>query len=148
MPRRSSLARLSLGHRLATGLVALWAGLGVQLAALPPDVFSHVHGECVMACSVEDRECCCKMLFGERGHRRAAASGPRIAAPERVCPEVSAVVDKARDGGKLLRVAARAERSSPDGGEQTVAGSPPVRRFGLADPSTLPRPPPAFRPAC
>ncbi len=147
MPR-SSFARLSLGHRFATGLVALWAGLGVQLAALPPEVFSHAHGECVMACSVEDRECCCKMLFGERGHRLAVAPGPRIAAPERVCPEVSAVVDMARDGGKLLRVEARAELSSPDGSEQTAAERPPVRRLGHADPSTLPRPPPAFRPLC
>lgn len=148
MMERSSTVRIPLGHRLATGLVALWAGLGVPLAALPPDVFSHAHGECVMACSVEDRECCCRMLFGERGHRRAVAQGPRFAAPERVCPEVSAVVDKARDGGKLLRVEVRSELSVPDGGEQTVVERPSARRLGHADPSTLPRPPPASRPLC
>ncbi|MCP3958907.1 MAG: hypothetical protein GY719_13730 [bacterium] len=128
-------------RRLAAAFV-LCALVGSPLAALPPGLFGG--GDvCFMACSLDDRDCCCK----KSAARSNAGHGPHDAAtltlPTRLCAELCATLDEARGSHKLALSESRAQLADARDVVRVATATASARRVGHDDLATLPRPPPA-----
>ncbi len=134
-------------RRWLTACLALCVVAGLQLAAVPPEIFAGSLGECVMACSVEGRICCCKGMTGGgpvEPHAQEAETHGRLVSPRTLCRELCATAAEAAGGVSWLLADTRREPVCPAATGRTVATPAPDRRLGHSDPSILPRPPPVL----
>ena len=124
--------------------LALCVVAGLQAAALPPVLLAGSPGECVMACSTQGRECCCRKS-GEtiETHVSEAAAFGRLARFEPRCRELCATFAGKAPGDELWLLAdLRRESRRPVGADRLVPVLAAFGRLEHDDPSTLPRPPP------
>lgn len=133
-------------NRLVTSLVALWAVIGLQMMALPPEVFAFGGGVCVMECDARGEICCCAgMAIPEHGHHGEGPAWSRlgIESSGRQCPALGTATDDSRAHGKWLWLRQRVDPAAPD--EAPAVAARDWVRFGPAgvDLAALPRPPPA-----
>lgn len=118
---------------------------GLQLAALPPELFADP-GVCFMECSVEGRSCCCKGLATgiPDPHAPEAEADGRLASFKLPCRELCATfANKAPGKDAGLFAGAGRELARLTGRDRQAPASSTCRRLDHSDPSTLPRPPPS-----
>ncbi len=117
---------------------------GLQLAALPPALFAGSLDECVMSCSAEGRECCCKGSATAAGHHASEAPADgRLSLARPLCRELCAAVANKAPGGESWLLAGIRPGPARPGPEDRIARSrAALRGLDHGDPSTLPRPPP------
>ncbi len=135
-------------HRLRRWWIAalsLCVLTGLQLAAVPPEVFADP-GVCFMECNAEGRSCCCKGMAGGEvaPHAPEAEADGRLASLEPLCLELCATFANKAPGDDLLLSAETGRESARLAGTDRATPSPATsRRLAHSDPSTLPRPPPS-----
>ncbi len=132
-------------RRWLTAALSLCVVAGLQLAAVPPEVFADP-GVCFMECSVEGRSCCCKGLAAgiPDPHAPEAEADGRLAAPRLSCRELCAVFAGKAPGDDMGLFAEIGRELARLAGPDRTAPSPAIsRRLDQSDPSTLPRPPPS-----
>ncbi len=118
---------------------------GLQLAAVPPEVFADP-GVCFMECSVEGRSCCCKGMAGGEvaPHAPEAEADGRLAPLELSCRELCATFANKAPGNDVWIGADTGRELARLAGTDRTAPSPATsRHLEHSDPSTLPRPPPS-----
>ncbi len=133
-------------RRWLTAAFALFVVAGLQLAAMPPVLFAGSPGECVMSCAVEGRSCCCKGAAGgepAEPHTPEAEADGRLSSLRPQCRELCATFDKAPSDVLWFLAEARRGMVSSMKVARDVRTRTPFRCLDHADPSTLPRPPPA-----
>ena len=131
------------GFSRLTAAFLLCVLVALPLAALPPELFGGDRDVCVMACSLDDRDCCCKKAAAHAGSGGSShGSTATLERPTRLCAELCAALEETRSGTKLL---AAKHRVSVDAGSGSRAAeaTASVRRDGHDDLATRPRPPPA-----
>ncbi len=142
------LTTLGTQHRRRRGLIsafALFVVAGLQLAALPPQLFAASFDGCYMACGVEGRTCCCKgSSDGEHvePHAPEAEADGRLAEFEPLCRDLCATFAQAPGGDVWLLAAAHHALARPVELAPIAPSLASFRRLEHRDPSTLPRPPP------
>ncbi len=125
--------------------LSLCALAGLQLAAVPPELFADP-GVCFMECSVEGRSCCCTGLnVGiPDPHAPEAEADGRLASLKLSCRELCATFASKPPGDDVgLSAEAGRELARLAGTDRQALASETSRRLEHSDPSTLPRPPPA-----
>ncbi len=132
-------------RRLLIAALSLCALAGLQLTAVPPELFADP-GVCFMECSVEGRSCCCTGLnVGiPDPHAPESEADGRLASLRLSCRELCATFASKPPGDDVgLFAVARRELARLAGTDRRVPSSATSRRLEHFDPSTLPRPPPA-----
>ena len=135
---------IRLRRKWLSAIFALCVVVGLQLAVLP-DAFAAPFDGCFMACSVEDRSCCCKKLLGLEPpdpHAPEAEAFGRLIAFKPLCRELCATFVPVSAGGAWLHASFRHEVARPVAMAQVAPSSASFRALEHDDPSTLPRPPP------
>ena len=124
---------------------ALCVAGGLQLAAVPPELFAGSADVCVMACNVEGRDCCCTGSADEHTepHAPEAEAHGRLTSFELPCRELCARFSPTSSGDLLPLTGARQAFGRPVEVAPLAPSSVSLRRYGHGDPSTLPRPPPS-----
>ena len=131
-------------RRWLSALFALCVVAGLQLAVLPEGLAAPFDG-CFMACSVEDRTCCCKKLAGFEPpdpHVPEAEAFGRWVASEPLCRDLCATFVPVSASGAWLHASFRHEVARPEAMTSSAPSSTSFRALEHDDPSTLPRPPP------
>ncbi len=132
-------------RRTWIAVLSLCVVAGLQLAAVPPEVFADP-GVCFMSCNVEGRSCCCEGLAGGEvaPHAAEAEAYGRLASLEPQCRELCATfANKAPSDDIWLLAKTGREPARLAGTDRTAPLPATFRRLEHSDPSTLPRPPPS-----